>query len=105
MRISVGLRDGSMWARYYHCPSNIEQEAGVDFDIAILGAGVAGLAAGRVLARSGLRIALVEARTRVGGRVFTRQVSDRAGSGRTPVELGAEFVHGLPEETWNLLRE
>jgi monoamine oxidase len=77
----------------------------LDFDIAILGAGVAGLAAGRVLARSGLRIALIEARTRVGGRVFTTQVSDCAGSGQIPIELGAEFVHGLPEETWNLLRE
>src|ERR1700733_1833149 len=105
MRISVGLRDGSMWARYYHCRSNIEREAGMDFDIAILGAGVAGLAAGRVLARSGLRIAIIEARTRVGGRVFTTQVSAWAGTGQIPVELGAEFVHGLPEETWNLLRE
>ena len=77
----------------------------MDFDIAILGAGVAGLAAGRVLARSGLRIALIEARTRVGGRVFTTQVSDCAGTGAIPVELGAEFVHGLPAETWKLLRE
>jgi monoamine oxidase len=94
-----------MWARYYHCRCDIEQEAGVDFDIAILGAGVAGLAAGRVLARSGLRIALIEARTRVGGRVFTTQVGDCAGTGAIPVELGAEFVHGLPEETWKLLRE
>jgi monoamine oxidase len=77
----------------------------VDYDIAILGAGVAGLAAGRVLAGSGLRIALIEARTRVGGRVFTTQVSDCAGTGQIPVELGAEFIHGLPEETWSLLRE
>jgi monoamine oxidase len=77
----------------------------VEYDIAILGAGVAGVAAGRVLARSGLRIAIMEARNRVGGRVFTTHVSDSAGTGQIAVELGAEFVHGLPEETWGLLRE
>ena len=68
----------------------------MEYDIAILGAGVAGVAAGRVLARSGLRIAIMEARNRVGGRVFTTHVSDSAGTGQIAVELGAEFVHGLP---------
>jgi monoamine oxidase len=71
----------------------------------ILGAGVAGLAAGRILAKAGLRVAVIEARQRVGGRIFTTHASDSAGTRRFPVELGAEFIHGLPQETWTLLRE
>ena len=78
---------------------------GLDFDIAILGAGVAGLTAGRILAKSGLRVALVEARSRVGGRIFTTHVTPGGAPPAMPVELGAEFVHGLPPETWRLLRE
>jgi monoamine oxidase len=75
------------------------------YDIAILGAGVAGLAAGRILAQSGRRIVVIEARQRIGGRIFTTHVCDGAGARDIPVELGAEFVHGLPPETWSLLRE
>jgi len=77
----------------------------LDFDIIIVGAGMAGLTAGRVLANSGQRVAIIEARHRVGGRIFTTHASDGAGRPDLPVELGAEFVHGLPPETWSLMRE
>jgi monoamine oxidase len=75
------------------------------YDIVVLGAGVAGLAAARILAQAGARVAIIEARRRVGGRIFTTRVADVAGSREVPVELGAEFIHGLPEETWSLLHE
>jgi len=77
----------------------------LSYDIAILGAGVAGLAAARTLALAGARVALIEARRRVGGRVYTEHTTDDSGTRQIPVELGAEFVHGLPQETWALLRE
>jgi monoamine oxidase len=70
------------------------------FDIAIIGAGIAGLAAGRRLASAGRRVAMVEARDRVGGRIYTH----RAAPG-IPIELGAEFVHGRPPALWTLIRE
>lgn len=61
----------------------------------IIGAGVAGLAAARALREAGVRITVLEARNRIGGRILT--VRDR----RTPVpiELGAEFLHGGAPET------
>ena len=77
----------------------------MDFDIIIVGAGMAGLTAGRLLANCGQRVGIIEARHRVGGRICTARVDDGAGRPDVPVELGAEFVHGLPPETWSLIRE
>ncbi len=65
------------------------------FQTIVVGAGVAGLAAAATLAEAGRRVAVVEARDRVGGRIYTLPA---ALPGNLPVELGAEFVHGLPEE-------
>ncbi len=70
-------------------------------DIIILGAGAAGLSAGVELAQAGLKVTILEARDRIGGRIFTKHdpVCD------APVELGAEFIHGRPPEIWTLLRK
>jgi monoamine oxidase len=66
--------------------------------IAIIGAGAAGLAAARDLARAGRSVVVLEARDRVGGRVFTLKDDDFP----APVELGAEFVHGKSPALWKL---
>ncbi len=55
------------------------------YDVAVLGAGVAGLTAARTLADAGLRVRVHEARDRVGGRLLSV-----AGDGRT-VDLGASW--------------
>ena len=73
-------------------------------DIAVIGAGVAGLVAARILAASGRSVVVLEARDRVGGRVLTGRVPIRGAAAPVIVELGAEFVHGLPQESWTLLR-
>ncbi|HYA80048.1 MAG TPA: FAD-dependent oxidoreductase, partial [Methylocystis sp.] len=61
---------------------------GETYDVIVVGAGVAGLAAARRLTESGRRVLILEARDRIGGRVVT----DR--SGETPFDLGASWVHG-----------
>ncbi len=61
---------------------------------------MAGLTAARALAERGLRVTVLEARDRVGGRVF----SEKTIEGVT-IEHGAEFVHGKPPELWALLHE
>jgi len=71
-----------------------------DPDVIILGAGAAGLSAAVELSRAGLAVSVIEARNRIGGRIFTLRdpVCD------APIELGAEFIHGKPPEIWDLLR-
>lgn len=68
-------------------------------DVLVIGAGAAGLAAARDLAAEGLRVLVLEARERVGGRVHS--LHDPASP--LPVELGAEFIHGEPRETWAIV--
>src|SRR5205807_7826312 len=69
--------------------------------VLIIGAGVAGLSAAVQLAHAGMQVLILEARDRLGGRIFTQH--DPAT--RAAVELGAEFIHGRPCEIWDLLRQ
>jgi len=68
-------------------------------DVIVVGAGAAGLAAAAELGRAGLRVTVLEARDRIGGRIYT--VSDSSGMA---IELGAEFIHGMPPEIWQPLQ-
>jgi monoamine oxidase len=75
------------------------------YDVLVLGAGIAGLAAARALAEAGRRVAVIEARARIGGRIFTDHVPARNPGEPVSIELGAEFIHGLPPVTWDLIKE
>jgi monoamine oxidase len=75
------------------------------YDILVLGAGMAGLAAARALAEAGQRVAVIEARDRIGGRIFTDHVIPRNSGEPVSIELGAEFIHGLPAVSWDLIRQ
>jgi monoamine oxidase len=76
-----------------------------DYEVLVIGAGVAGLHAGRLLAEAGKRVAIVEARDRIGGRIWTQPIAPGDSQFPIAVELGAEFVHGLPPETWALIKQ
>jgi monoamine oxidase len=67
--------------------------------VIVIGAGAAGLAAARHLHERGVDVVVVEARERIGGRVFTHR--DRGTV--VPIELGAEFIHGSAPELEEIL--
>jgi monoamine oxidase len=74
---------------------------GCDFDVVIIGAGISGLAAARELGCAGLTVCMLEARDRIGGRIYSAHdpVLD------AEIPLGAEFIHGKPEAIWAPLQE
>lgn len=61
------------------------------FDTIVVGAGVSGLTAARLLSRSGRRVVVLEARDRIGGRLST----DRRH--QLPTDLGASWIHGITD--------
>ncbi|MBA3533286.1 MAG: FAD-dependent oxidoreductase [Ardenticatenales bacterium] len=58
-------------------------------EIIVIGAGAAGLSAARALHDKGRKVIVLEARDRIGGRVWT----DR--SWKLPLDLGASWIHGM----------
>ena len=71
------------------------------FDAVVIGGGAAGLTAGVELGKAGLSVLILEARERLGGRILTIHSS----TGEFPIELGAEFIHGVVPQVWSLLLE
>lgn len=75
-------------------PAVLRSDLVVDRDVVILGAGAAGLAAAAECGRLGRSAVVVEARDRVGGRIFT---DDSLGA---PFDAGALFLHWGERNPW-----
>ena len=69
--------------------------------VIIVGAGLAGLVAARILQRRGCTVSVFEARERIGGRVWTRH----DGFGGMHGEAGGELIDADQKEIRNLARE
>ncbi|MEM9878330.1 MAG: FAD-dependent oxidoreductase [Pseudomonadota bacterium] len=67
--------------------------------IAIVGAGMSGLAASHKLAEAGRNVTVFEARDRIGGRVWT---SNKLG---VPLDLGASWIHGVKKNPLTALSD
>ncbi|MHB8886927.1 MAG: flavin monoamine oxidase family protein [Methylovirgula sp.] len=67
-----------------------------DYDVVVIGAGAAGLAAGRELARAGVNFRILEAQPRIGGRAFTV-------AGEFPLDLGCGWLHSADANPWTAI--
>jgi len=74
--------------------------ASESYDVLVIGAGAAGLAAAAELSAARRSVLVLEARDRIGGRIWTHHEPGLP----VPVELGAEFIHGEPRSTLELMR-
>nr|XP_027230105.1 probable flavin-containing monoamine oxidase A [Penaeus vannamei] len=73
-------------------------------DVIVVGGGVAGLSAAHKLKKAGLKIAVLEAQDRVGGRTLTQPVD--IGQGKTELfDLGGQWVGTSQKHVMNILRE
>ncbi|MCY7409502.1 MAG: FAD-dependent oxidoreductase [Chitinophagales bacterium] len=72
-----------------------------NYNVIIVGAGAAGLMAAHILKRARKKVIVVEARNRIGGRIFTQHSKKN----NLFFELGAEFIHGDLPVTFSLLKE
>lgn len=70
-------------------PPEIKPDTG---SVLIVGAGMAGLAAARRLVDAGWPVRLIEARDRIGGRVYTNR------DWGVPIEMGASWIHGTASD-------
>ena len=61
-----------------------------DPEVLVIGAGAAGIGAARTLVEQGVRVAVLEARERIGGRAFTVSIRGHA------LDLGAHWLHAGP---------
>lgn len=62
-----------------------------EFEVVVIGAGIAGLTAARDLGIDGYDVVVLEARDRIGGRIWT---SNEMG---LPTDLGASWIHGFED--------
>jgi monoamine oxidase len=93
------MAQGALWTGMRHvanaqvvtpaqAPTTTQSETS-PYDVIVVGAGMAGLAAARTIADAGYRVVVLEARERVGGRVWSW-----SGWG-SPIELGANWIHTI----------
>lgn len=70
--------------------------------VIVIGAGFAGLAAAAQLKKAGIKVTVLEARKRIGGRVFSHKPETAGGQ---VIELGAEWVGNSHERVIALCKE
>ncbi len=86
----------SWWLRYL--PHGMGER--IDADVCVVGAGYAGLTAARRLHHAGLSVVVLEARDRVGGRIWTEHLD-----GGLPIDRGGAWLAPYHDRIFALARE
>ncbi len=81
-------------------PSSADDANGVDADVVVVGAGLAGLSAARRLVDRGRTVVVLEARDRVGGRTEGGLTRDGV-----PLELGGQWIGATQNRMYDLVDE
>src|SRR6476619_319440 len=74
----------------------------IESDVCVVGAGYAGLTAALRLKQASMSVAVLEARDRVGGRVWTRRDAD---ADATPLDMGGTWLGPGQDAAYGLAKE
>ncbi|PSS00261.1 Polyamine oxidase [Actinidia chinensis var. chinensis] len=74
------------------CASHIERQHRSPPTVIVIGGGISGISAARILHNASIKVLLLESRDRVGGRIHTDY------SFGCPVDMGASWLHGVCNE-------
>ncbi|KAJ4154152.1 hypothetical protein LMH87_010613 [Akanthomyces muscarius] len=88
-----GLRPGIPCVGAIQPPTNIKS-ADIEFDVIVVGAGYAGLTAARDISVAGIKVLLLEARDRIGGRSWSSNIDGY------PYEMGGTWVYWGQATIW-----
>jgi monoamine oxidase len=84
------------WLSFSQGPQTHQQE----YDVLVVGAGLSGLTAARRLIRSGLKVLVLEAQDRVGGRTWSRALE-----GNTFIDIGGQWIGKGHDSMYRLAKE
>ena len=77
----------------------VSRARAADVDVAVIGAGAAGLAAAKHLRGLGRSVVVVEARSRIGGRAHTDTTLG------VPFDAGAQYIHWAERNPWKRIAD
>lgn len=86
LTVATGFFSRSVDAAQPYTRPRKKGRTGLDYDVVVIGAGLAGVIAARELRNKGYRVLILEARNRVGGRMFSSKFAGQA------VELGGNWT-------------
>ncbi len=92
------LRGLKLLTLYFVCIVQLGLSAG-NYDVIVVGAGIAGLASAKQLKDYGFKVLVLEADSHIGGRTFTDH------SLSVPIDLGAAWIHGIIDNPINAMAE
>lgn len=79
--------------------ATLRSRASADVEVAVVGAGAAGLAAARELRKAGRSFVVLEARSRIGGRAYTDATLG------APFDAGAQYIHWAERNPWKAIAD
>ncbi|CRL05312.1 CLUMA_CG018144, isoform A [Clunio marinus] len=96
--VEAGWREAARLTEFYQSSTTNKTKKFEVYDVIVLGGGLAGLGAGKVLKEANVKFMILEGQDRVGGRINTVTCSKSKNGEEIRVDSGAQWLHGKNNE-------